>query len=63
MKLILKVCEVKRFKGLEVHHDGIKPTNFPEAAECSSLREIEASIDSMVELKERLETPSYYILK
>jgi len=54
-----KVEEAEKVEGTEVGHDGFKPTNSLEwqMAECSSLCEIEANVNLVVQLKERLEAP------
>jgi hypothetical protein len=46
--------------GLEVHHDDFKPTNSFRVVEWRSLYEIEANVNLVVQLKEKIED---YILK
>ena len=57
MKLILKSRKSKSVLGLKVHHDGFKPIAYLEWVECGSLRDIEANINLVVQLVERLEAP------
>lgn len=49
--------------GLKALHDGVKATNFARVTKCGSICKIEANANLMVQLKEILETPYYYILK
>lgn len=46
---------MKRLLGLEVHRDGFKPTNYLEWRSSIALREIEANVNFLAQLKERLE--------
>jgi len=46
--------------GLEVHHDGLNPTNSFRVVEWRSIYEIEANVNLVVQLKKKLED---YILK
>lgn len=55
MKLILRVRDVERLMGFEVHQDCFKPAEFVEW-----LREVEYDVNLMIRLKERLEVLQYY---
>ena len=48
MKSILKSRTPKRLIGLKVHQDGFKPITSLKVAECGSLHEIEANVNSLV---------------
>ena len=48
--------------GLKVHKDGDKNSYFSRVMECNGLYEIEANINSVVQLEERLEIVEYYII-
>ena len=58
LKLIVKSGKVERLMGLNVHQDGWPTCTIPTVPECSSLREIEANINFMVQLEEGLGLPS-----
>ena len=53
MKLILKVWEAEMVNGIENTSWWFQTSYFSRAVECSSLREIEANINLVVQLKER----------
>jgi hypothetical protein len=49
--------------GLKVHHDSLERTNFSTMVQCGSLHEIEANVNLVVYLKEKLKAPWNYVLK
>lgn len=63
MNLVLKSGKSKSLVGLKAHQDGFKPAKFSIGTEFGNLREIEVSVKSVVQLKERLAVPQDYIPK
>ena len=49
--------EAKNFMGLKLYQDDGKHANILEWVECNGLQEIEANVNLMVQLEERLGTP------
>ena len=51
-----KLRDAKRLMGLEVRQDGFQTVYFPREVGCGSFHEIEANVNLLVQLKDRLET-------
>jgi hypothetical protein len=52
-----RVQEPGRLMGLKIHKGGVKLANSLRVVECGGLHEVEANINFLVHLKERLELP------
>lgn len=62
VKLVLKFGKTRLgLRDLQVYQGCVEPANFLRVVGCGSHREIEANIDSMVHVKERLEASGYYV--